>query len=174
MNFSFHVSFFCKKIIKVRFLLIVLIFNMQIQSLDVVWLCVTSKFVKSKIVICQLPFRFSYILNKTLVLLFEGQISCIVFVDIFNFLFHFIYFTNNFSVFCLQKIHIVGAVVYLSSWTLILYFYTRHTMISYWSVDRCHFCIVSYSWEIWVSHCCWLSHRSAHSHLVAHFFLRCC
>jgi len=169
LNFGFHVSLFPEKVIQVSSLLVILVLNMHIECLDIFRLGITSILVESKVIISQFSLVFSHILDKGFVLSLEREISGVILVDIFYLLLHLVDLLDNLIVLVFQKIDVVGAIIDLTTRSLILHLDAGHTMIGDRSVDCFNLGVVTDTRKICLSHGGGLTHRSTQwSHACLH------
>lgn len=127
-------------------LLIVLVLNVHEECFDVLWLGVTAILIECQIIIGKLTLVPSNILNKSFILFLEGQVCRIVLINIFDFLLHLIDFIHDFSVFLLEQVGIVSAIINLSTGALSGSFeYTPNSMIRNGSLHNTDLSVLSHS-----------------------------
>lgn len=128
--------------------------------------------VESQVVVGKLSLELPDVLDQSLVLSLQIQISLVVLVDCLNLALHLADLSFDLDVLVLKQVMVVVTIVHLSTWALEFVLHTSQTMISHWSFDCVHFGVVTDSRKVWV-----LSHGSGHSHtggqsLVLHFIWR--
>lgn len=64
LDFGFTVALLAKQNVKMCALLVILVLDMHIESLNVLWLCVASVLVECQIVVCQLSFVFTDVFDE--------------------------------------------------------------------------------------------------------------
>ena len=84
-----HFPLLSEKLVKCDPLLIILVLNVHEEGFDVVGLCVGAMLVEGQVIVGQLAFESTHILDQGLVLAFEVEVGRVVLVYVFDFLLHF-------------------------------------------------------------------------------------
>lgn len=145
LNLIFHIPFFGEKIIQVSLLLIVLVFDVHEECLDIVWFGVTTVLVESQVIVSQLTLELPDVLDERLVPPFESQVSRVIFVDFLNLRLHLVDLTDNVIVLILEQVEVVRPIVNLSASTLFTHFHTSHSCVGDWSVNCSDFGVVTHT-----------------------------
>jgi hypothetical protein len=140
-----HLTLLSEQVIEGGLLLIVLVLNVHIQSFDVIGLGITSVFVQSQVVIGELTFVLADIFDEGLVLTLEVEVSGVVLVDVFDLLLHLGDFSHDFTVFALQKVIEISAVINLAARAGLLSRDSRNTVIGHGSINSVDLCVVTNS-----------------------------
>ena len=172
LNNIFHIFLLREQVIQMSPLLIILDFDMVEKCFDIIWLCVTSIFVKSQVVISKLSFVLPDFHDEWFVFALQSKISGGITVDILNLLFHFGNLICDLSLLSFEQIFIVSSIIDLSSRSLVCHLNARHTMVGNWSINSCNFGVVTNTCEIgFFLHGSWLSHARSHPHSSFHSLL---
>ena len=124
-----HVTFFGKQGVKMSTLFVVLIFDVHVQSFDVLGLRITSVLVKGQVVVSKVTFELAYVLDKCLVLTLKRQVGSVVLVYVLDLLLHLVDFGSDFVVFVPKQIIVVVAIINLSAWTHTTCSHSRKTVV---------------------------------------------
>ena len=138
-----HIALLGEKSVKVRSLLVVLVFNMKVKRLNVIWFGVTSMLVQGQVVVGQVSLKLAHIFDECLVFALQGKICGVVLVDILNFLFHFVDFGRNVVVLVSHEVVVVVAIVDLPTWSSVCADDSRQTVIGYGSIDGADLSVVA-------------------------------
>ena len=143
LNLIFHISFLGEKIVKMRFLLVILVFDVHKKGLDVLWLGVTSILVQSQVVISKFSLKLSHILDQGLVPSFESEIRRVILVDLLDLRLHLIDFIDNIVVLVFEQVEVVRPVVNLSARAYAAALHAGHSCVSHWSFHCGYFRVVA-------------------------------
>ena len=158
-----HVTLLGKQCVEMGTLFVVLVLNMHIQSFDILGLCITSMLVKGQVVVSKVALELAHVLDKCFVLSLKRQVGSVIFVDVLNFLLHFVDFVSNFVVFVPKQIVVVVAIINLSARTHTTRTHSRKTVVSHGTVYRGDFGIVANAAKVDFSHRGALANRSSES-----------
>jgi len=101
----------------VRSLLVVLVLDVHVQGLDILRLGVTSMLIESQVVIGEVSFKLTNILDESLIFALKIKIGSIVFIDVLYLLLHLGDLRGNIIVLGSQQVVVIVAIVDLSSWS---------------------------------------------------------
>lgn len=117
VKFVLHVAFLSEQVIEVRSLLVVLVLDVHVQGLDILRLGVTSVLIESQVVIGEVSFKLTNILDESLIFALKIKIGSIVFIDVLYLLLHLGDLRGNIIVLGSQQVVVIVAIVDLSSWS---------------------------------------------------------
>lgn len=169
LDLTLHVTLFAEEVVQVSTLLIILVLDVHVERLNVLRLRVTAVLVKSKIVVSEFSFKLANVLNERLIFTLKSQVGRIVLVDVLDFLLHLVDFTDDLAVLVLQQVHVVRAVIDLTTGALVVHLDARHTMHGDWTINCSDFRVVANTREIGIAlSSSGLTHRRADSHASLH------
>ena len=138
-----HITLLGEESVKVRSLLVVLVFDVKVKRLDVIWFGVASMLVQGQVVVGQVSLKLAHVFDEGLVFALQGKICGVVLVDILNFLFHFVDLGRNIVVLVSHEVVVVVAIVDLPTWSSVCADDTRKTVIGHGSIDGADLSVVA-------------------------------
>ena len=163
LNLMLDISLLTEQVVQMGALLVILVLDVHVKSLNVIRLGVTAVLVEGKVVISEFSLELSDILDECLVLALEGKVRSVILVDVLDLLLHLVDLARNLIVLGFQEIVEVRSIVDLSTRALVRDLDTRHTMVSHWSIDGSDLGVVTNTRKVGFSKCGRLAHRSAHA-----------
>ena len=97
-------------------LLVILIFDMLVESLNIIGLSIASVLVQGQVVVGQITLELADIFDESLVFSLEGQVGRVIFVDVFDLLFHLVDLRRDVVVLRPQQVVVVVTIVDLPAW----------------------------------------------------------
>ena len=98
-------------------LLVILILDMLVESLNIIGLSIASVLVQGQVVVGQITLELADIFDESLVFSLEGQVGRVIFVDVFDLLFHLVDLRRDVVVLRPQQVVVVVTIVDLPAWT---------------------------------------------------------
>ena len=98
-------------------LLVILILDVLIESLNIIGLSIASVLVQGQVVVGQITLELADIFDESLVFSLEGQVGRVIFVDVFDLLFHLVDLRRDVVVLRPQQVVVVVTIVDLPAWT---------------------------------------------------------
>jgi len=147
-NFVLHVSLFTEEAVQVLLLLLVLVANVHVQRIDVFWFGVGAVLVERQVVVSELTFALTHVLDQRLVFALEVHVGRVVTRYVLHLLFHLGDLTCNFNVLVLEQVSIVVAIVNLATGARLRRVHSHHTVVSHWAIHRVHLSVVAHSGQI--------------------------
>ena len=98
-------------------LLVILILDMLVESLNIIGLSIASVLVQGQVVVGQITLKLADIFDESLVFSLEGQVGRVIFVDVFDLLFHLVDLRRDVVVLRPQQVVVVVTIVDLPAWT---------------------------------------------------------
>ena len=158
-----HITLFGEKSIQVSALLIVLVLDMHVERLNVLRLSIAAMLIQGQVVVGQVTLELADVLNQSLILALERQVGRVVLVDIVNLLLHLVDLSGDVIILVPQQVHVVVAIVDLTTRANALRIHTRQTVVCHGTVNRADLSVVSDTAEVYFPHCGTLAHSSAKS-----------
>ena len=97
-------------------LLVILILDVLIESLNIIGLSIASVLVQGQVVVGQITLKLADIFDESLVFSLEGQVGRVIFVDVFDLLFHLVDLRRDVVVLRPQQVVVVVSIVDLPAW----------------------------------------------------------
>ena len=97
-------------------LLVILILDMLVESLNIIGLSIASVLVQGQVVVGQITLKLADIFDESLVFSLEGQVGRVIFVDVFDLLFHLVDLRRDVVVLRPQQVVVVVTIVDLPAW----------------------------------------------------------
>lgn len=97
-------------------LLVILIFDMLVESLNIIGLSIASVLVQGQVVVGQITLELADIFDESLVFSLKGQVGRVIFVDVFDLLFHLVDLRRDVVVLRPQQVVVVVTIVDLPAW----------------------------------------------------------
>ena len=112
-----HVALLGKEGVQMSSLLVILVLDMHVERLDILGLRVAAMLIKSQVVIGEVSFKLTNILDESLIFALKIKIGSIVFIDVLYLLLHLGDLRGNIIVLGSQQVVVIVAIVDLSSWS---------------------------------------------------------
>ena len=92
-------------------LLVILILDMLVESLNIIGLSIASVLVQGQVVVGQITLELADIFDESLVFSLEGQVGRVIFVDVFDLLFHLVDLRRDVVVLRPQQVVVIVTIV---------------------------------------------------------------
>ena len=97
-------------------LLVILILDVLIESLNIIGFSIASVLVQGQVVVSQITLKLADVFDESLVFSLEGQVGRVIFVDVFDLLFHLVDLRRDVVVLRPQQVVVVVSIVDLPAW----------------------------------------------------------
>ena len=92
-------------------LLVILILDMLVESLNIIGLSIASVLVQGQVVVSQITLKLADVFDESLVFSLEGQVGRVIFVDVFDLLFHLVDLRRDVVVLRPQQVVVIVTIV---------------------------------------------------------------